>query len=500
MMNLFSENQLQPSGRYHVRLQQMGQWQTVTIDDMLPTRDNVLPAFSWSPACAIWISLVEKACAKMFGTYSALKTGEAHLALRMLTGAPIDILDMRVERLPELWLAMRYYTARRDVLVADCFHGCDKAEIGLASNHSYTVLSAQDAVERSQDGHVVSHRLVQLRNPWANNAISWNGPFGLRSANWSDELRVQCGVLSAGDQQAGSFWMPFEAFVQYFPRVAVAMVSDPWTVARTPSLHWLSQPIDDKCRRVTGPAVRCRLAGQGEPLLGCLTIHQDSERIEGALPLTACGIALAKVKDGRLVPVSELHPAGAHARDALTGRCTISEINQLMFSIERSTDYIAFPYSTGKMFEGHKRFVLELHVRACQTDAIWHKMEMVDSSAEWAAAASQLLLEQTLLLGELVKAECGLEVVRYASHLRVSFAVRSVGENDGRVMLTNHSAGFSCLLLEGASQPSEWLHVAAGGKALLAVLAHDDMLQQEDVEIKIESDISNVEACPPPNI
>ena len=62
------------------------------IDDWLPTRDGVQPAFASSITGSLFVPLVEKACAKLFGSYLALKTGSAHLGLRMMTGAPHDVI------------------------------------------------------------------------------------------------------------------------------------------------------------------------------------------------------------------------------------------------------------------------------------------------------------------------------------------------------------------------------------------------------------------------
>ena len=58
------------------------------IDDYVPiTKDGKL-AFAQNNKNELWVCLIEKAWAKLHGSYERIAAGAAHLTLRDLTGAP----------------------------------------------------------------------------------------------------------------------------------------------------------------------------------------------------------------------------------------------------------------------------------------------------------------------------------------------------------------------------------------------------------------------------
>jgi len=69
-----------------------GEWREVTIDDQFPY-DPYLEnwAFSSSKKCEIWILILEKAWAKVFGSYHRVECGaRPGEALTSLSGAPME--------------------------------------------------------------------------------------------------------------------------------------------------------------------------------------------------------------------------------------------------------------------------------------------------------------------------------------------------------------------------------------------------------------------------
>lgn len=68
-----------------------GIWQCVVIDDYFPTY-NGKPIFSKNNGNEIWVMLLEKAYAKIYGSYQAIEFGVTGLALSSLTGAPYEYL------------------------------------------------------------------------------------------------------------------------------------------------------------------------------------------------------------------------------------------------------------------------------------------------------------------------------------------------------------------------------------------------------------------------
>lgn len=69
---LFITKEYNPLGVYKVRLVKNGEWVVVTVDDYIPCMYNGKPLFASVAKNEIWVSILEKALAKLHGSYSAL--------------------------------------------------------------------------------------------------------------------------------------------------------------------------------------------------------------------------------------------------------------------------------------------------------------------------------------------------------------------------------------------------------------------------------------------
>ena len=67
-----------PSGKYNVRLCEAGSWETITIDDFIPCYPEGGPMYAKGHGNELWVMLLEKAYAKMCGSFAALKVGATH--------------------------------------------------------------------------------------------------------------------------------------------------------------------------------------------------------------------------------------------------------------------------------------------------------------------------------------------------------------------------------------------------------------------------------------
>lgn len=66
---LFESKEYNETGFYKVKLCKDGQWQHVTVDDYFPCYVNGGPIFTFGEGNELWVMLLEKAYAKLFGSY-----------------------------------------------------------------------------------------------------------------------------------------------------------------------------------------------------------------------------------------------------------------------------------------------------------------------------------------------------------------------------------------------------------------------------------------------
>ena len=69
---LFITKTWNKEGVYRLRICLGGDWVDVTIDDLLPCSPYGGPLFAGCPRNELWVMLLEKAYAKLFGSYYAL--------------------------------------------------------------------------------------------------------------------------------------------------------------------------------------------------------------------------------------------------------------------------------------------------------------------------------------------------------------------------------------------------------------------------------------------
>jgi len=94
-------------GAYAVNICDMGEWQEVILDDYFPCFPwDKTPTFSRANGNELWVLLLEKLWAKLYGGYANIEAGLTRECLHDLTGAPTKYFlttDMTAHQKDLLW-------------------------------------------------------------------------------------------------------------------------------------------------------------------------------------------------------------------------------------------------------------------------------------------------------------------------------------------------------------------------------------------------------------
>ena len=217
-------------GIYTVRLCKHGEWTTLRMDDYIPCIPEKGPIYSKANGHELWVILLEKAFAKLNGSYAAIRAGWAYEAMMDLTGAPYH--DIRIDDEDtqaaiangSLWQRLSRYDTMKYLMtlstggVDHATEGGDRSNMaeGLVPGHAYSLISCKNTSG--------GHKLCHIRNPWGQ--LEWNGDWSDSSPLWTPELRDEVG-LHLGKVDDGMFWMSFEDMCKHFIGINICLVRHP---------------------------------------------------------------------------------------------------------------------------------------------------------------------------------------------------------------------------------------------------------------------------------
>lgn len=210
------------AGIFHFRFWQYGRWVDVVIDDRLPTYSGKLVFLHSSEHNEFWSALLEKAYAKLHGSYEALKGGTTCEAMEDFTGGVTEMYELN-QAPTNLYRIMLKAYERSSLMGCSIEPDPNVLEAqtpeGLIKGHAYSITKVKyvDIHTPRSSGKIP---LIRIRNPWGNEA-EWNGAWSDKSPEWRfipDEEKEEIGLTFDDD---GEFWISYQDFRTHFSRLEI---------------------------------------------------------------------------------------------------------------------------------------------------------------------------------------------------------------------------------------------------------------------------------------
>uniref|UniRef100_A0AAZ3RXM6 Calpain-3 n=1 Tax=Oncorhynchus tshawytscha TaxID=74940 RepID=A0AAZ3RXM6_ONCTS len=293
----FTENY---AGIFHFQFWRYGEWVDVVVDDRIPTSNNQLVFTKSFRKNEFWSALLEKAYAKLHGSYEALKGGNTLEAMEDFTGGVTEFFEMS-EAPKELYKIMKKALERGSLMgcsidVSQSALHCEtETANGLVRGHAYSITALEecDKLKVTKDTKI---RLVQMRNPWG--MVLWKGPWNAKSKEWSTISSSDKARLKKKTVETSETWISFEDFKKNFTKLEICNLtpdtllddrSHSWTVAVNEG-RWVRGSSAGGCRNFpdtfwTNPQYRMRLYEEDDD-------PDDPEHV-------ACTVMVALMQKGR---------------------------------------------------------------------------------------------------------------------------------------------------------------------------------------------------------
>lgn len=214
-------------GGHKIWLNISGKWRQVEVDDRFPVdKEYEDLIMGRSEDGHLWVSYIEKAYAKAFGSYQALDGGNEVEALRDLTGAPYEVIDGdHLTNVDATWRKIATSNNKGYAMVCSILPDSNeeidppaeevKRTDGLFEGHAYSLLAC--CIVPDKDGRL--HRLLQIRNPWGSgDGHEWNGKWSDDSDLWTPEAKS---LVAHSATEDGLFWMSVEDFCSIFTSLGI---------------------------------------------------------------------------------------------------------------------------------------------------------------------------------------------------------------------------------------------------------------------------------------
>ncbi|SYZ65552.1 cysteine_peptidase [Leishmania braziliensis MHOM/BR/75/M2904] len=217
-------------GAYRVTFNKNGWWRSVLVDSYLPVSGGKLKyAKSATDPAEIWPAILEKAYAKLHGSYAKICSGDPLHALQDMTGFSVMRFDDSLADKTSNQLfsdLVRGIAVGYTVICSTPGRGPQDndqdlseayAQAGLVTGHAYTILEAKYIESKDL-------RMVRMRNAWGRGVV-WSGGWSDDDTKWDEnpDIAEECNFQKAD----GTFWMSWKDVQKYFNGGGVCFTHQP---------------------------------------------------------------------------------------------------------------------------------------------------------------------------------------------------------------------------------------------------------------------------------
>ncbi|CAF3762324.1 unnamed protein product [Rotaria sordida] len=202
-------------GVYLVRICHNGLWKTIIIDDYFPCTKHKYLVFTQAKHCQLYAPLIEKACAKLYGSYTALKGGDMREGLQLLTGVPCEHIGLESSKdiFDSNLIWTKLLTSCKEKLLIGTASGRNDvsseeyARVHIHKNHAFSILSAYELGDATK-------RFVLVRDPHSHS--------NYREEAVTESILKRLRLVNPADSSMGAFWISWRRFLRYFSSITIS--------------------------------------------------------------------------------------------------------------------------------------------------------------------------------------------------------------------------------------------------------------------------------------
>ncbi|KAH9503245.1 hypothetical protein Btru_068552 [Bulinus truncatus] len=210
----YIEDPTRYDGICHFRFFRFGKWEDFYIDDYLPVihGNSLWGAKSSTDDNEMWVALLEKAFARLHGSYDAIYGGQPGDAYLQLTGGIGERIEL--EGLKDK--ANAVFNRIKNALSSNCQVTCvvpDEYDNfkGLVGGHAYSLVDAKQ---------IKQTKLLRVRNPWGHG--EWKGAWCDGSSEWKT---IPENSIEFPNKDDGEFYVSLEDFMKYFSHTTICSLT-----------------------------------------------------------------------------------------------------------------------------------------------------------------------------------------------------------------------------------------------------------------------------------